>query len=83
MAKKYDIVATIGTYTDQNGEQKRRYKNVGAEMIGENGPFLLIDKTFNPAGLVQDPNKDSVLLSLYEPQEREEKPKPKKEDLDF
>lgn len=79
MSKKYDIVATVGEYTDANGETKRRYKNVGVVMSGENGPFMLMDKTFNPAGLAT-PDKDSIILGLYEPKEKEEAVKKK---IDF
>ena len=81
--KKYDIAVVVGVYTDNSGEQKNRYKNVGAVIQGENGPFIVMDKTFNPAGLVRDPDKDSVILSLFEPREKEDTPKPKKPNLDF
>ena len=66
MQKKYDIVATVGTYT-KNGEIKKKYKNVGVVMVKEGDPFILLDKTFNPAGMPGD--KDTVLLSLFTPKE--------------
>lgn len=66
MQKKYDIVATVGSYT-KNGETKNRYKNVGVVMEKDGNPFILLDRTFNPAGLQSD--KDTVLLSLYPPKE--------------
>lgn len=38
MRKKYDIVATVGKYTDrQSGEEKKRYQNVGAVFEDDNG----------------------------------------------
>jgi len=73
MAKKYDIVAKIGEY-HSNGETKNRYLNVGAVMTGEHGPYMLLNKTFNPAGVPGDPNKDSILLSLFEPRSQEDRP---------
>ena len=75
MAKKYDVVAKIGEYQSQ-GETKNRYLNVGAIMSGEHGPYLLLNKTFNPAGVPGDPNKDSILLSLFEPRDRQDNPAP-------
>lgn len=30
MAKRWDVVATVGTYTDRDGNEKRRYQNCGA-----------------------------------------------------
>jgi len=75
MDKKYDVVAKIGEYQSQ-GERKKRYLNVGAIMSGEHGPYLLLNKTFNPAGVPGDPNKDSILLSLFEPRDRQDNPAP-------
>lgn len=69
MAKKYDIVATVGEYTDSQGQPKKRYKNVGAIISNDKGFYMLMDKTFNPAGLA-DPSKDSIILSLFEPKQQ-------------
>lgn len=66
MQKKYDIVATVGTYI-KNGETKNKFKNVGVVMEKDGKPFILLDKTFNPAGMPGD--KENVLLSLYAPKE--------------
>ena len=41
--KKYDAVATIGEYTDRNGQKKKRYQNVGAVFENENGLSLKLD----------------------------------------
>ena len=68
--KKYDVVAKVGEYQDRNGETKPRWKNVGAVVTTDKGHALLIDKTFNPAGLAE-PDRESVLLSLFEPKERD------------
>ena len=64
--KKYDIVAKVGEY-QKNGETKGRYLNVGALMEKDGKPFLLLNRTFNPAGVPNQDNRDTVLLSLYEP----------------
>lgn len=66
MSKKYDIVAKTGEYTDRNGDTKACYLNVGAVIQGQNGPYLLLNKTFNPAGLAE-PDRESIILSLFEP----------------
>lgn len=59
--KTHDIVAVTGTYTNSNGEEKKRYQNVGAVIDKGNGPFIVLEKWFNPAGL------ESPILSMYEP----------------
>jgi len=69
MAKLFDLVVKTGSY-EKNGETKGRYKNVGTVMQGENGMYILLDRTFNPAGVVNPDNKDVVTLSMYEPKEK-------------
>jgi hypothetical protein len=41
MTKKYDAVATIGEYTNKQGEKKKRYLTVGAVMEGNDGRMAL------------------------------------------
>lgn len=67
--KKYDIAVKTGSYTNAQGEEKGRYENVGAVMSGENGPFLIVKRTFNPAGVPNPDGRDTVILSLFEPRE--------------
>ena len=69
MIKKYDIVATVGTY-QKDGETKNRFKNVGVVMEKDGKPFILLDRIFNPAGLPNHNNKSTVLLSLYESKDK-------------
>lgn len=59
--KQYDVVAVTGEYTNSQGEIKKRYQNVGAIIDKGNGPFLVLEKWFNPAGL------DKPILSLFAP----------------
>ena len=66
--KTHDIVAKVGEYTDRQGNTKARYENVGALMQGDNGPFIMMKRTFNPAGLPQD-GRDNALLSCFEPRD--------------
>lgn len=48
-----------------DGETKGRYINIGAVLENdEKRPFMLLDKTFNPAGVVND-NRPNVLVSLF------------------
>jgi hypothetical protein len=61
--KKYDLAVKTGEYTNKDGQKKNKYKNVGAILESENGPYILLDKTFNPAG-IQD-GKNSVLISMF------------------
>lgn len=69
ITKKYDIAVKTGSYTNAQGEEKGRYENVGAVMSGDNGPFLIMKRTFNPAGVPNPDGRDTVILSLFEPRE--------------
>ena len=66
MAKKiYDAVATIGTYKDRNGEEKKRYVNVGSVFENDKGQLSLkLDSV--PVG-----NEWSGWVSFFEPKERD------------
>lgn len=69
MAKKYDLVVKVGEYTDGQGQTKGRFKNIGVMMEGDNGPYLLLDRTFNPAGVGGNEGRESIIVSLYEPRQ--------------
>ena len=73
MKKIYDIVVKTGTY-EKGGETKNRYQNVGAVIQGDEGPFMLLERTFNPAGAPNPDGRETVLLSLFKPRERQEAP---------
>lgn len=64
--KKYDLAAVTGKY-QKDGKEKSRYKNVGTIMDKGNGPFILFDRTFNPAGLPGD--GDMVIISMFTPKD--------------
>ena len=70
MKKLYDMVVKVGTYTGKDGSDKGRYQNVGVMMEGDNGPFLLMAKTFNPAGVPGQDGKESILISLFAPKDK-------------
>ena len=80
MAKKlYDLAVKTGSYTNNAGEQKGRWQNVGALMQGDDGgKFIMLAKWFNPAGLPDLSGKgatsESILVSLFEPKERDQAP---------
>lgn len=69
MAKKFDLVVKVGEYTDGQGQTKGRFKNVGVMMDGDKGPYILLDRTFNPAGVGGNDGRESIIVSLYEPKD--------------
>ena len=69
MAKKYDLSVKIGEYTDASGATKGRYQNVGVVMEGQNGPYILLNRTFNPAGVPGQADRESIIISMFEPRD--------------
>lgn len=76
-----DAVVKTGEYTNNNGETKARYENVGSGWKSDDGSFMVtLKRTFNPAGVPNPDNKDQVVISLYDIQKNEPAappPKPK------
>lgn len=69
--KKYDLSVKVGTY-EKGGETKGKYMNVGAVIEKDDGgTFILLDRTFNPAGCPNPDGKETVLISMFEPKERD------------
>ena len=70
MAQKLrDIAVKTGEYLDrQSGQTKGRWQNVGALMKNDDGSeFIIMHRWFNPAGLPNPDNRDSVLMSCFKP----------------
>ena len=86
MAKAFDAVVKTGEYTNNQGELKGRYTNIGVVMNGDNGQYLLLEPGINLAGiLIQQnqiaaakgqPPRSSVMVSLYEPNQQGQQPMP-------
>lgn len=61
-----DIAVKTGSYTDNQGNEKGRWQNVGALMKGDDGnEFIIMQRWFNPAGVVNPDNRDSLVLSCF------------------
>ena len=67
MKKLYDLVVKTGEYT-KGTETKSQYKNVGVVLEGDKGPYILLDKTFNPAGISSE--KSTIIISMFAPKEQ-------------
>lgn len=78
MAQKLrDIAVKTGEYLDrQSGQTKGRWQNVGALMKNDDGSeFIIMHRWFNPAGLPNPDNRDSVVLSCFKPNRQQENSK--------
>lgn len=72
ITKIKDIVVKTGSYVDAKGETRGNFEPVGELMQGDDGnQFILLKRTFNPAGVNVEAGKQKVLLSLYDPKPRD------------
>lgn len=84
MAKAFDAVVKTGEYTNNQGEQKGRYTNIGVVMNGDNGQYMLLEPGINLAGILIQQNqmaaakgqqpRSNVMVSLYEPNQQGQAP---------
>lgn len=70
MSKRYDLAVKVREYQDRDGNTKAEWKNVGAVIDTKNGGMcILLDRTFNPAGLPDPDGRGNVLISMFEPRD--------------
>lgn len=64
---KYDLCVKVGSYEDgRTGEVKGRYKKIGVQMSGNDGDFLLLDRSVNLAAFpVRNAGDDMILISRF------------------
>lgn len=70
--KTHDLSVKTGTYRDASGQEKARYKTIGALMQGDRGPYVVLDRTFNPAGVPVEDGRDQIIVSCFEPRSRDD-----------
>jgi len=73
MSKKVaDLCVKTGSY-EKNGKTKGRYENIGSKFENDDGgSFFTIKRTFNPAGVPNPDNKDSIIISIFEKKQDDE-----------
>lgn len=71
-----ELAVAVSTYEDRNtGQTKNRYRNIGVLMESENdrgekNRFLMLNRDFNPAGVMFKPGSDKILVSLFDPRDQ-------------
>jgi hypothetical protein len=65
-----DLAVKTGEY-EKDGETKGRYENVGSMWENDEGEQMLsLKRTFNPAGVPNPGDRDSVIISMFEPRQQ-------------
>jgi len=75
--KLMDLAVKTGEYTNKEGAIKGTYENIGAVMESDGRKYILLNRTFNPAGLPNPDNRSTIIVSLFEPRGKESAPAPK------
>lgn len=71
--KTADLAVKVGTY-EKGGETKGKYINVGLVLKDDdNKTMILLNRTFNPAGVPNPEGKDTVIISKFDVKEGEHK----------
>lgn len=68
-----DLVVKVGEYQDRNtGANKGRFENIGALMESDKDGsyFIMLKRTFNPAGVPGQDARESILISCYLPEDQ-------------
>jgi len=77
MSKKvYDLSVKIG---------EKNWLNVGAVLEKDDGGrFIILERSFNPAGVPNPDNKSGLIISMFEPKQKDgDKPAPTDGDIPF
>lgn len=70
MEKLYNLSVKTMDYTNSKGERKKRYLSIGAIYDSGKGPYMILDRTFNPSGVPNPDNRTGVVVSMFEPREQ-------------
>lgn len=66
-----DIAVKTSEYQDAQGQKKGRWQNVGALMKSDDGgEFIILQRWFNPAGVMNPEGRESLVLSCFEPNQQ-------------
>lgn len=77
MKKTHDLAVKLRSYTDRNGDTKNAYENVGSVMTNDDGSkFLLLKRTFNPAGVPNPDSRDTLVISIFPIKEQGQEQQP-------
>lgn len=71
-----NIVVTNGSYTDRDGNEKKRYVIIGQLHEGQHGEYLTLDAHVNLAGFERKEGDTRVFANLFDPKQKDSRQKP-------
>lgn len=67
--KLYDVAIKTGEYTNNQGQKKSRYENVGVIMQGEHGPYLVLKDYIDYNRFSKD---GRIIMTIFEPKDNQQ-----------
>ena len=62
-----NLSVAVGKYTDSNGNEKTNWLNIGSIMQKDDGgKFMIMNRTFNPAGVPNPENRETFIVSMFD-----------------
>ena len=62
-----NLSVAIGKYTDSSGNEKTNWLNIGGIFQKDDGgKFMLMNRTFNPAGVPNPENRETFIVSMFD-----------------
>lgn len=68
MKKLYDLCVITSRYT-QNGQEKKRYENIGSVIEKDGRPFMTLKAHFNPAAIARQEGSENIFVSMFTPKD--------------
>ncbi len=69
--KVKDLAVVVGSY-QKDGQTKNRYQNVGQVMRNDSGEeMMMLNRSFNPAGVPYKDGSDSIIISQFDPRDKD------------
>jgi hypothetical protein len=73
MSKKIkNLCVATSKYTNRDGQEKTNWLNIGAIIQKDDGgKFMIMNRTFNPAGIPNPENKDTFIVSMFDVEKKD------------
>lgn len=70
MTKLYDLCVSTREYTDNSGNKKSVWENIGSILQNDEGKnFIMLKAHFNPAAIKRKEGSESILVSMFMPKD--------------
>ena len=63
----YNLAVVTHKFTDNSGQDKSAWENIGAVIMGQKSPYIMLKAHFNPAAITRKENSESIIVSLFKP----------------